>query len=202
MTAPDGSTARGPRLPVRGLVTAGALAAGVIAWSAVPLPGGRAGLRAALIFAIAGGVMSLAQLALGTIRPREPSLIESLAERIGGALVAAVRALPWAEVMTIAVIAAEALHRSPPWHTAVLAAGLLAYLLAVHLTETMASVGVLRAQVPLIAAGLCLTALSVGAAQLPGLPSGPVAAIVAAVAMVACLVAAALVVPAWIGRDQ
>ncbi|HEY2505133.1 MAG TPA: hypothetical protein VGI58_01335 [Streptosporangiaceae bacterium] len=202
MTAPVTSTVRGPRLPVLALVTAAALAAGLITWSAVPLAGGQGGLRAALIVAVIGGVLSLAQLATNAIQPRERPIFESVADRIGGLLVTGVRALPWAEVMMIAVIVAEALHRSRPWHTALLAAGLLAYLFSVHLTETLASIGVLRAQVPLIVAGLCLTALSVGAAELPGLSSGPLAAVLAAVAMVACLVAAALVVPAWIGRDS
>ncbi len=70
--------------------------------------------------------------------------------------------LPWAEIMSVAVLVLETLHKSRPWHTAVLAVALTGYLLAVHLAETDAGVSVLRAQLPLLGAGLGLTALAVG----------------------------------------
>ena len=73
----------------------------------------------------------------------------------------------------MAVLVLETLHKSRPWHTAVLAVALTGYLLAVHLAETQASVSILRAQLPLLGAGVGLTALAVGAAALPGLAAGP-----------------------------
>jgi len=62
----------------------------------------------------------------------------------------------------------QALHPARPWHTALLGLALLAFLFAVHLAETRAEPAVLRGQLPLIAAGVGLMALSIGAAALPG----------------------------------
>jgi hypothetical protein len=97
--------------------------------------------------------------------------------------------------MIIAVLAVEALHRSRPWHTAVLGVVLLAYLLAVHLAETSAPVAALRPQLSLIAAGIGLTALSVGAAALSGTGLRSDAGWLAALAAVAAVIAAAMMLP-------
>lgn len=203
MNPPRPGEVPGPRLPVRMITAAGVLAAGVVTWSAFPLGTAEGGLRVALLAAIAGGALSVAQLAVTHLGPARQSIFESLADRLVSGLVAGVAALPWAEFMTIAVVVMEALHPArPAWHTALLAAALLAYLLAVHLAETRARIGVLRAQLPLIIAGLCLTALSIGAAKLPGLSSGLVAAVVTVIAAIACVAAAALVIPVWLGRGR
>jgi hypothetical protein len=77
------------------------------------------------------------------------------------------RITPWSEGMILAVLALEALHRSRPWHTAVLGLNLLAWLLATHLAETAGRPAALRPHLPLIAAGLGLTALSIGATAPP-----------------------------------
>ena len=110
--------------------------------------------------------------------------------------------LPWAELMTVAALVLEVLHRSRPWHTAVLAVALTGYLLAVHLAETDARASTLRAQLPLLSAGLGLTALSIGAAALPGLAVGPVATLIRIGAVVLAAVAAGLAVPVWLGRRR
>ena len=51
------------------------------------------------------------------------------------------RTVPWEEGALIAVLWLEVLHPSRPWHTAVLGAALIAYLLATHLAESDASPG-------------------------------------------------------------
>jgi hypothetical protein len=61
-----------------------------------------------------------------------------------------------------------------PWHTAVLGAALIAYLLATHLAESDASPEVLRPQVRVLAVGAGLLALGAGAGMLPAAgPRGP-----------------------------
>ena len=104
------------------------------------------------------------------------------------------RQWPWAEGMVVAVLVLEALHRSPPWHTGLLGAALLAYLFASHLAESRARPAVLRPQAPLIAAGLGLLALAVGAAALPS-GTGSAAEVLALVAAVAVIAVAGLAIP-------
>lgn len=104
--------------------------------------------------------------------------------------------------MTVAALTLEALHPARPWHTAVLAIALTGYLFAVHLAESGADASVLRTQLPLLAAGVGLSALAVGAAALPPLPSGPAEALIRVAAIVVAVVIAGLVVPAWLGRSR
>ena len=87
------------------------------------------------------------------------------------------------------------LHRSQPWHTAVLGAALMAYLLAVHLAETDASPAVLRPQVQVLAvgAGLLAWARARGCCPRPGRPGR--SALLRLVAAGALIAAAALVLP-------
>ena len=177
---------------VRTAAAATALAAGTIVWSALPLTGARPGARPALVAAVAFGVLTIAQLIT------DPSLAAS---RSGGYAVslpslttrawASVRALPWPQAMTITVLVLEALHGSRPWHTVVLAAVLVGFLLALHLAETAASPAVLRPQVPLLACGLGLSALSAGAAALQPAGSGWLAVFAA----IAAVVVAGLALP-------
>jgi hypothetical protein len=77
----------------------------------------------------------------------------------------------------------------------VLGVALLWYLFAVHLGETGPAPRVLRPQLPLIAAGLGLLALAVGAAALPGLPSGTASTLVKVGAISAAVLVAALTIP-------
>jgi hypothetical protein len=114
-----------------------------------------------------------------------------------------IRAIPWAEVMTVAVLVLEVQHPARAWHTGLLGVALLGYLLAVHLAETSARASVLRPQLPLLAAGLGLLGLSVGAAAVPVLPSGSTATAVRVIAVAAAIVAGVLVVPVWLrGRRE
>ncbi len=189
------------RFPWRYLTTMAVLSAGAIWWSAAPLAGGSQGTRIALIAAIVAAAGGLGQVALASAG--SPAYDDSLlASRLAGRIVSLVRTLPWCELMTVAVLALEALHRSRPWHTAVLGAALLGYLLAAHLAETRADASVLRRQLPLAGLGLGLTALAVGFTALPGLPAGVLSSSVRVLAAVVAVVAAGLAVPVWLSRGR
>jgi hypothetical protein len=176
----------------RSASAAGLLAAGCVAWSAIPLTAGGVG-TAMLAAAIACAVLSAARLALGPA-PAEAPVFLNPVERAARSLADLARVLPWAEGMVVAVLVLEVLHRSRPWHTGLLGVALLAYLFATHLAETRARPAVLRPQAPLIAAGLGLLALSVGAAMLPA-GTGSTADLIAVLAALAAIVVGALALP-------
>ncbi len=203
-------TAAGPQPPGRrtqfpasGLTVAAVLAAGVIFWAAFPLSAST-GMRLTLVVAVVGGVMSIAQLAATALSPRETDVLPafSIAERLAQQLVTLVKALPWAELMTVATVGLEALHRGRAWHTAILGIALTSYLLSVHLAETSASARVLRGQLPLLGIGAGLTALSVGAAALPGFPPGSAGAVVRIAVSIVAVVAVGLAIPVWLSRPS
>jgi len=172
------------------------LAACAVAWAAAPISGARAGARPLLVAAVACAVLSVVRLAAGMLAARpgalrpEPAGCLPLVTRFAVRIWSGVRAMPWAQGMTVAVLGLEALHSSRPWHTVVLGAAVLGFLLALHLAETAAGPAVLRPQLPLIVAGLGLAAVSAGAATLPG--GGGLLTLIAALAAVAV---AALAVP-------
>ncbi len=178
----------------RGATTARALSAGLlgaacVAWAAVPL-GGTGGIGTALVVAAAAcAVLATVRLLLGAPAAHPDYL--SPVERGGRVLADVARAASWAEGLVVAVLVLEALHRSPPWHTGMLGAVLLAYLLAVHLGESRARLAVLRPQVPLLAAGLGLLVLAVGAANLPS-AVGSAASLIAVLAALAAVAVGAL----------
>jgi hypothetical protein len=181
---------------------AGVLVAGLIVWSAAPISGAREGARPALILAIIAGVASIAQLALAGLAPDEPSSFDPVLSRLRRTLTDAIMAVSWPELLIIAVLVLEVLHRSRPWHTAVLGVALLGFLLSAHLAETGARAAILRPQIPVLAVGIALIALSVGAAALPGLPSGAASSAIRVIAALAAVIACALAVPTWLNRDR
>ncbi len=133
------------------LAVVAVLAGVTVTWSALPV---RAGLlpRGLLWIAVLAAVCSLVEMAARTIEVRR-SAFETLPDRLVRLLVTAVRSAPWTEIMMITVLLLEAEHADRPWHTGVLMIALLGYLLAVHLAETGEDAGVLRAQIPPLAAG-------------------------------------------------
>lgn len=174
-----------------------ALAAGAVLLAWLPAATAGTGARPVLIVAAISAIMTLAQLLTG---PSRPGTTWSDAMAYTGALPAfarnawaAVRTLPWRQAMTVAALVLEALHPSRPWHTVALGVVLLGFLLAAHLAETAAGPRVLRPQLPLIAAGLCLAALSAVAAALPA-GSGSAWPLVV-IAAVAALLVAVLALP-------
>ena len=105
------------------------------------------------------------------------------------------RRVPWEEGAVIGLVWLEVLHPSRPWHTAVLGAALVAYLLATHLAESDATIGTLRPQVRVLALGAGLLALGAGAGMLPATGPGAGSAVLRLVAAAALIAAAALVLP-------
>ncbi len=176
-------------------VASALLAAAIVGWAAIPVGTGRAGTKIALIAAIATAVLSVGQLSLSGVRPLEPDVLSGLLTQFAERLLYFVRAAPWAEIMIVAVLALEALHPARPWHTALLGVALIAYLFAVHLAETRARLSVLAPQLPVLAAGVGLLALAVGAAAVPGLPHGSTSLLIRAVAITAAVIVAAMAVP-------
>jgi hypothetical protein len=176
--------------PPRTAAAAGLLAAACVAWAAIPLHGTGAVGGVLLAAAVACAVLGTARLGL---RP-EPAESRVFLNPLAGAARAGadlIRAVAWDEGLVVAVLVLEALHGSRPWHTGLLGAALVAYLFALHLAESRARPAVLRPQVPLIAAGLGLLALAVGAAMLPA-ATGSAADLMAVLAALAAVVVGGL----------
>jgi hypothetical protein len=182
------------------LLATAILGAACTAWSAAPLHhGDLAGflLFLAIVF-VAGGVL---RLAVGWLPTPENDFFVSAPMRAWIMTQRGLRLFPWEEAATIAFIWLEVLHRSPSWHTAVLGAALVAYLLATHLTESGASASgasarVLRPQARVLALGTCLLALGAAAAMLPAASAGAGSSLLRLLSAIAMVVAAALVLPA------
>ena len=154
------------------------LGAGCVVWAAAPLVhGGWAGL------------------ALAGIPAPEDTFLLPVPVRAWLRFLEMLRRVPWEEGAVVALVWLEVMHRSRPWHTAVLGAALLAYLLATHLAESDASPGALRPQARVLAVGAGLLALGAGAGMLPATGPGPGSALLRLVAAGALIAAAALVLP-------
>jgi hypothetical protein len=166
----------------RAAVAAALLGGACVAWAAIPLTGALSGL--VLTVAAAGAALSVVRLWLGA--PAGTAGFAGGITRLAERQAALVRVGPWAEVTVVAVLVLAALHHSHPWHTGLLGLALLAYLLAVHLSESRARLAVLRPQIPLLAAGLGLLVLATGAATLPA-ATGSAAGLQAIVAALAAI---------------
>lgn len=171
------------------------LAAVSITWAAYPLDTGRAGTKIALIAAIAAGVLTVGQVILAAVPRLQVSDFSPFYVRSADWLLSFVREILWPEILVVALIVLEALHHSRPWHTGILGVALLACIFAVHLAETGARPSILRAQLPVIAAGIGLLVLAVGVAYVHEATTGPAYTALRILAIVSAVVAAALVVP-------
>jgi hypothetical protein len=169
----------------RTTAAAGLLAAACVVWSATPLPGPAALGRVILAVAAGCAALSVIRLVLGAAPGDAPVYLNPVLHA-ARELAALVRRVPWAEVMVVAVLVLEALHRPRPWHTGLLGVALVAYLLAVHLAESRARPAVLGPQAPLLVAGLGLLALATAAATLPA-ATGTAAELMAVLAAVAAV---------------
>ena len=189
-----GRSAMAARSMMRGrsAMAAGLLAAACVAWSALPLAGGGPGI-VILAVASACALLSVLRLALGAAPAPAADFVNPAISGLR-TLASLARSLPSAEVMVAAVLVLEALHRSRPWQTGLLGAAVLAYLFATHLAESGARASVLRPQVSLIAAGLGLLVLAVGAAMLPAGTGSP-AVLLAVLAAMAAVVVGGLILP-------
>jgi hypothetical protein len=170
------------------------LGAGSLIWAALPaVHRGYAGF--ALTVAIAGVAAGGVRLALAAVPVPEESYWPSPGVRAWRNFLDVVRQVPWEEGAVIGIAWLEALHPSRPWHTAVLGAGLIAYLLITHLAESDASLATLRPQARVLGLGAVLLALGAGAGMLPAAAPGAGSALLRLVAAGALIAAAGLVLP-------
>jgi len=172
----------------------GLLGAGCVVWAAVPLIHARY-QTIALALASLGVVAGALRLALAEIAVPEDTYLQTAAVQFWIRALKVVRQVPWEEGTLVAVLWLEVLHPARPWHTAMLGAGLIAYLLATHLAESGASPGVLRPQVRVLALGAGLLALGAGAGMVAAAGPGAGSALLRLVAADALITAAVLVLP-------
>jgi hypothetical protein len=163
-------------------------------WSAVP-DLHKSGATLLLLLTIVFVTGSVLRLSLAWIPLPEDTYLLSALMRAWLRFLMFLRVPPWEEGAAITIVWLEVMHRSRPWHTAVLGAALIAYLIAVHLAESGASPRTLRPQAPVLAVGACLLALGAGAGMLPATTAGAGSALLRVVAAVAVIVAAGLVLP-------
>ena len=175
------------------------LGAGCLIWAALPAAhGGWAGFT--LTLAIAGVAAGGLRLALAAVPVPDESYWPSPGVRAWRASLDMVRLVPWEEGAVIGIAWLEVLHPSRPWHTAVLGAGLTAYLLVVHLAESDARLATLRPQARVLGLGAVLLALGAAAGMLPAAGPGAGSALLRLVAAGALIAAAGLVLP-YVARD-
>ncbi|HEX3963419.1 MAG TPA: hypothetical protein VHZ03_43425 [Trebonia sp.] len=166
-----------------------------VAWSAVPVLGtGWAWL--ALVIAASSIVCSALRLAILDVPEPEEAYFVEAPGQAWRVFLAVVRRPSWEEIGCACVLWLEVLHPTRPWHTAILGAVVVAYLLTVHIAESgVAATGLLRRQAKVLVAGLCLLALAAGATALPAAGPGAGADALQALAAVAVIAAAILVLP-------
>ena len=201
-SAPAGQDAAAGRFSAaRTIVAVIVLAAVAVTWAAEPLAAkpGPVAATVILVGAIGCAALSVAQLALSSA-PRTDSPTASLAERTWQYLLGIIMGAPWAELMVVLALLLDVVHRAPAWHVGLLGVALTGYLLAIHLYETRAVPRVLAGQLPLIAAGIGLAALAVGAAGLPGHGSGDLSLAIRLVSTAGACVVGGLALPIWFRR--
>ena len=175
------------------------LGAGCLIWAALPAVH-RGYATFALDVAIAGVAAGGLRLALAVVPVPEESYWPSPGVRAWRTFLDMMRLVPWEEGAVIGIAWLEVLHPSRPWHTAILGAGLIAYLLVVHLAESDAPLATLRPQARVLGLGAVLLALGAGAGMLPAAGPGAGSALLRLVAAGALIAAAGLVLP-YIARD-
>ena len=148
------------------------IGAGCVVWATVPQV--HKGLADwALFLAIVGVAAGALRLALTAVPVPEASYLLPAGLRVWLSCLETLRKVSWEEGALIAILWLEVLHPSRPWHTAVLGAALIAYLLATHLAESAASLSALRPQIRVLAVGVGLLALGAAAGMLPEAGPGP-----------------------------
>jgi hypothetical protein len=175
------------------------LGAGCLIWAALPAVH-RGYATFVLDVAIAGVAAGGLRLALATVPVPDETYWPSPGVRAWRAFLEMMRQVPWEEGAVIGIAWLEVLHPSRPWHTAVLGAGLIAYLLVVHLAESDARLATLRPQARVLGLGAVVLALGAGAGMLPAAGPGAGSALLRLVAAGALIAAAGLVLP-YVARD-
>jgi hypothetical protein len=175
------------------------LGAGCLIWAALPAVH-RGYATFVLVLAIATVAAGGLRLALAAVPVPDETYWPSPGVRAWRAFLDVMRQVPWEEGAVIGIAWLEVLHPSRPWHTAVLGAGLIAYLLVVHLAESDARLATLRPQARVLGLGAVVLALGAGAGMLPAAGPGAGSALLRLVAAGALIAAAGLVLP-YVARD-
>jgi hypothetical protein len=172
------------------------LGAACIAWTATPIRHvGWANLT--LVVSIIAVVASSLRLALSEVPQPEDAYYVPVLVRWWIRFLSVLRVPPWEEIAAVMLVWLEVLHPARPWHTAALGAGLVAYLLTVHIAESGTSSGrLLRSQFKVLIAGAALLAVAAGVAALPAGAAGTGSDLLRVVAAAAVIAATALVLPA------
>lgn len=166
-----------------------------VAWSAIPLRGtGAPGVLALLVAAtcVYAGVARL--LCKGT-GAGEPTFVPSTWARLSGQVNFVLARTGWESGAVVATVVLEALHRSRPWHTGLLAVAVLGYLLAVHRAESSSPSRILRRQSRALAVSVALVAVTTGVAMAPSAGTGTLSAWLEIVAALAAVAAGGLALP-------
>jgi hypothetical protein len=179
----------------RGWLGAALTGAACLAWAATPPAHHQGWAGLALFLAITAVAAGLLRLALAGVPVPEENYLLPVPLRVALRFMEMLRLVPWEEGALAAILWLEVLHRARPWHTAVLGAGLIAYLLITHLAESGAIAGTLRPQARVLAIGAGLLALGAGAGMLPALAPGAGSALLRLLAAAALVTAAGLVLP-------
>jgi len=175
------------------------LGAGCLIWAALPAVH-RGYATFVLVVTIAAVAAGGLRLALATVPVPDETYWPSPGVRAWRAFLDMMRQVPWEEGAVIGIAWLEVLHPSRPWHTAVLGAGLIAYLLVVHLAESDARLATLRPQARVLGLGAVVLALGAAAGMLPAAGPGAGSALLRLVAAGALIAAAGLVLP-YVARD-
>ena len=191
MTAPVRLAAAGPRL------AAMLLGAACIVWTAIPPLHSDSGLAGtALVVSVIAVTAGALRLALADVPQPQDEFFLAARVRAWLTFLVLLRTLPWEEIAVVAILWLEVQHPARPWPTAALGAGLVAYLLAVHIAESGAPAGrLLRRQWKVLFAGACLAALGGGFGTLSAAGPGAGSALLRVLAAAAVVAAAALVLP-------
>jgi hypothetical protein len=182
------------------VITVVLLAAGLVTWAALPLTGVSGLAKPLLVIAAVTAFLAVTRTALVAFgRSPHPAPDSFAAYDWPGSqawlwLRGLPGVLPWDQILILAILILEALHRARPWHTALLAVVLTIYLLLVHQAEATAKPSALRPQLPLLAAAVVLIVISATAASIPP-PAGAAADWLIALSAIAAVLIAALALP-------
>ncbi len=166
-----------------------------VVWTATPtLSAGWA--RFTLVISIIAVVAGALRLALADVPEPEDQYFLTAPFRAWLWFLTVLRVPPWEEIAVVMLVWLEAIHPARPWHSFALGAGLIAYLLTVHIAESGAGAGrLLRSQAKVLIAGACLLAIAAGTAMIGAGAPGAGSSLLRALAAIAVVLAAALVLP-------
>jgi hypothetical protein len=166
-----------------------------VAWTATPAA--QSGWAAfTLVISVIAVVAGALRLVLADVPEPEDQYFLSLPLRAWLWFLAVLRVPPWEEIAVVMLVWLEVIHPARPWHTFALGAGLIAYLLTVHIAESGTKPSrLLRSHAKILIVGACLMAIAAGTAMLPAGAPGAGSALLRVIAAIAIVLAAALVLP-------